>query len=132
MVELARKKKLFLMEAVWTRFLPAHGKAVAMMKKGRIGKVRPFQTFIYIHVKLPQHDVSRIFVMQPKNVTMTLGVSGRNHPGKRSAQKRLGGGTVLDYGSRCAHMAMVAFGGEKPEKVRSKRPAVPNFPHFIR
>ncbi len=49
---------------------------------------------------------------------MTLGISRRFQPGKRMTQRGQGGGTVLDYGARCAHMAVVAFGGERPERVR--------------
>jgi len=40
MVQKAREKKLFLMEAMWTRFMPAFQKAMGWIRSGRIGEVR--------------------------------------------------------------------------------------------
>ena len=39
LIELAREKKLFLMEAMWTRFFPIHVKVRQMLAEGVIGKV---------------------------------------------------------------------------------------------
>ncbi|KAH0610813.1 uncharacterized protein H6S33_011240 [Morchella sextelata] len=40
LVELARKKGLFLMEAVWTRFFPISVQIRSLIKEGRIGEVK--------------------------------------------------------------------------------------------
>ena len=40
MTDLARQKQLFLMEAMWTRFIPATEKMLALIEEGRIGKVQ--------------------------------------------------------------------------------------------
>jgi predicted dehydrogenase len=40
MIAVARRKNLFLMEAMWTRFLPAVAKAREWVDQGRIGEVR--------------------------------------------------------------------------------------------
>ncbi len=39
LIDLAREKKLFLMEAMWTRFFPIHVKIRELLKEGTIGKV---------------------------------------------------------------------------------------------
>eukprot|EP00301_Raphidiophrys_heterophryoidea_P009967 c14992_g1_i1.p1 GENE.c14992_g1_i1~~c14992_g1_i1.p1 ORF type:complete len:362 (-),score=94.59 c14992_g1_i1:102-1151(-) len=39
MIELARKNKLFLMEGMWTRFMPAVQKATELVRSGAIGKL---------------------------------------------------------------------------------------------
>jgi predicted dehydrogenase len=44
MVALAREKKLFLMEAMWTRFLPALTEARRIIAAGEIGKVHMVQS----------------------------------------------------------------------------------------
>lgn len=40
MVSVARAKKVFLMEALWTRFLPHYLKVREMMEEGRLGEVK--------------------------------------------------------------------------------------------
>lgn len=40
MIELAREKSLFLMEAMWMRFLPAYREAIERVKSGEIGTVK--------------------------------------------------------------------------------------------
>lgn len=39
LVEIARQKKLFLMEAVWSRFFPAYQKMKELINSGAIGEV---------------------------------------------------------------------------------------------
>lgn len=39
MIALAREKKIFLMEALWTKFLPQFVKATEMIKEGKIGEI---------------------------------------------------------------------------------------------
>ena len=40
MIDLARSEKLFLMEALWTKFLPHHQKMEKLVREGLIGEVR--------------------------------------------------------------------------------------------
>jgi predicted dehydrogenase len=44
LVELSRTLGVFLMEALWTRFLPAYDTAGAWLREGRIGDVRAIQS----------------------------------------------------------------------------------------
>lgn len=44
LVDLARAKGVFLMEAVWTRFLPAYDLAGQMLRDGAIGELRAMQS----------------------------------------------------------------------------------------
>lgn len=44
MVELARRNQVFLMEAVWTRFLPVWAEVTAWLRSGAIGRVRAIQS----------------------------------------------------------------------------------------
>lgn len=43
MIELAKKKGLFLMEAMWTRFLPAYNKMKELVAQGDIGELKLIQ-----------------------------------------------------------------------------------------
>ncbi len=43
MIRLAREKKLFLMEALWTRFLPHYQLVMEWLKEGRLGTIRSMQ-----------------------------------------------------------------------------------------
>jgi predicted dehydrogenase len=43
-VELARQRRVFLMEAVWTRFLPIYGVVAGWLAEGAIGRVRAIQS----------------------------------------------------------------------------------------
>ncbi len=44
LIDLAHEQGVFLMEAVWTRFLPAWQQTVAWLNEGRIGAVRSIQS----------------------------------------------------------------------------------------
>ena len=44
MVELARRRRVFLMEAVWTRFLPIYDVVGRWLREGAIGRVRAIQS----------------------------------------------------------------------------------------
>jgi len=72
MVALAREKKLFLMEAMWTRYLPALTAAKRIVAAGEIGKVHMVQSDLGF--------VSRV---------------GEEH---RLRNPELGGGALLDIG----------------------------------
>lgn len=44
LIALAREKGVFLMEAVWTRFLPAYERAGRLLREGAIGELRAMQS----------------------------------------------------------------------------------------
>src|SRR5690606_29550933 len=43
MIDLARKEKVFLMEAFWTKFLPQYQKVMELIRDGRIGEIKFIQ-----------------------------------------------------------------------------------------
>ena len=72
MFSCAEKNNLFLMEALWTRFLPAYQRAMKWVTTGVIGEV--------------------------KRVTAEFGFAGVPDPRSRLFNPELGGGAVLDLG----------------------------------
>jgi predicted dehydrogenase len=52
---LAKEKNLFLMEAMWMRFLPAFKQMLAWVAEGKIGEVRLVQADFCIHVPFDPH-----------------------------------------------------------------------------
>ncbi|MDQ1829930.1 Gfo/Idh/MocA family protein [Massilia scottii] len=71
-VALAREKKLFLMEAMWTRFMPALAEVRRIVASGEIGTVH--------------------------QVTADFGFAGTQDPLHRLNNPELGGGGLLDLG----------------------------------
>jgi predicted dehydrogenase len=71
-IQLARQKKLFVMEAMWTRFMPAVVEAKRIVDSGEIGK--------------------------PANVTADFGFTAEFNPDGRLFNRELGGGALLDLG----------------------------------
>lgn len=71
-VALARERKLFLMEAMWTRFLPAFDDARRILASGEIG--------------------------QPRQVVADFGFFADVAPEHRLINRDLGGGALLDLG----------------------------------
>lgn len=56
LVDLAREQGVFLMEALWTRFLPAYEQAGRWLREGAIGELRAMQSsFCFSSVYDPQH-----------------------------------------------------------------------------
>ncbi|KQV50747.1 hypothetical protein ASC95_15465 [Pelomonas sp. Root1217] len=56
LIDLARAKGVFLMEALWTRFLPAYDLAGRMLRDGAIGELRAMQSsFCFASVYDPLH-----------------------------------------------------------------------------
>lgn len=89
LVEYARKKKLFMMEAIWGRFFPAYYKLREELSKGTIGEV------MQVRVEL-----------------------GRAYPEDNwRRDKKVGGGTVLDMGTYTTQFTTMCFSGLKPLKV---------------
>ena len=71
-VALAREKKLFLMEAMWTRFLPALAEVKRIMASGAIG------------------DITQVHA--------DFGFAATRNPAHRVNKRELGGGALLDLG----------------------------------
>lgn len=91
MIDKAREKKLFLMEALWTRFLPHFIKTKSMIDAGMIGEVKTMiNTFGYI----PQTDAP-----------------------ERLWKKELAGSSLLDIGVYTIFMALQFLG--KPDGIQS-------------
>ena len=88
-IELARKKNLFLMEAMWTRFVPAIEKLRELLSQQLIGDV---QIMLAGGAYMPDFD-----------------------PGNYLFNKALGGGILLDAGVYLVGVASMVFG--KPEQV---------------
>merc|ERR1719186_107868 len=83
--EIARAKKLFLMEAVWSRFTPAYEALRKHLAAGTVGQVK--QVIVSFGQVIEAPSLHR---------------------------KDLGGGTVLDLGIYCVQVASLVFGGARP------------------
>jgi len=90
MIELAKSKNLFLMEAIWSRFFPVYQELRKRLNDGSLGEV--LQVVVTFGERIC--DVDRLKL------------------------KELGGGTTLDIGVYCVQFAEFVF-GEKPVKVVS-------------
>ena len=67
LVELAKKKNLFLMEAIWTRYFPLAKEVRAMVQEGKIGEVkRVFADLSF------SNDVEREFGTESRMVKLDL------------------------------------------------------------
>ena len=92
LIELAREKNLFMMEAVWTRFLPAIQKLQELLATGIIGEVR--------------------------TVKADFSITGDFSPEHRLRNRALAGGTLLDLGIYPITLASIVF-GEQPTRIQS-------------
>jgi len=89
MIEKARKKKLFLMEALWTKFMPHYKKVVQMVKDGELGTI--------------------------KNVLVNFGFAPTPPIPARLFDPSLGGGSLLDIGIYNIFIAISVLG--KPDEI---------------
>ncbi|XP_064596840.1 trans-1,2-dihydrobenzene-1,2-diol dehydrogenase-like [Liolophura sinensis] len=87
MTSLAKEKKLFFMEAVWTRFFPIFKRVLEELAKQTVGKAR----MLRVQFAFPAFSMERI------------------------SNKALGGGALLDLGVYPLNIAVFLFG--KPDKV---------------
>lgn len=83
-VNLAKEKSLFLMEALWTRFFPSIEKTLEIIESGRIGKVKTLQA--------------------------DFGFPADYLPEGRLFNRNLGGGALLDIGIYPAFLALLILG----------------------
>ena len=91
MVETARMNQTFLMEAMWTRFMPSFQKAMEIVKSGGIGR--------------------------PLSMKADFGFYTPFNPKSRLFDKDLGGGALLDIGIYPVMLALSLFG--KPLKINA-------------
>jgi dihydrodiol dehydrogenase / D-xylose 1-dehydrogenase (NADP) len=90
MIRCAKEKNLFLMEAMWTRFLPATIAVRKWLRAGFIGEVRM--------------------------VKADFGMRTKWNPEGRLLNRNLGGGALLDVGIYGVSFASMVF-GETPQEV---------------
>lgn len=95
---LAREKNLFLMEAMWTRFLPAMRQIQQLVEDGEIGDLR------YIRAD--------------------FGFRGEFDPQSRWFNPELGGGALLDLGIYVITCAAI-FWGTTPERIEGQAALAP-------
>ncbi len=84
LIDLARQRGLFLMEAMWTRFLPAIGELRRLLQEGVLGDVRMLAA-----------DFGKRFPFDPAH---------------RLFAPELGGGALLDLGVYPVSLASLVFG----------------------
>ncbi len=92
LIALACEKNLFMMEAVWTRFLPAIGKLRELLAEGAIGEVL--------------------------TVKADFSITGEFSADHRLRNKALAGGALLDLGIYPITFAAIVF-GEQPVRIQS-------------
>ena len=91
-IALAREKKLFIMDAIWTRFMPSMYEVRRILHEGLIGEVQ--------------------------FVNATFGFKPPYEPEARLFNPELGGGTLLDIGIYPIQLAFMVY-GEKPQELIS-------------
>jgi predicted dehydrogenase len=91
MISLARERKVFLMEALWTKFLPHYNKVLDMIRTGVIGEV--------------------------KSVIINFGFRPQRPIPQRLYDPSLAGGTMLDIGIYNVFMALSVLG--KPDEIEA-------------
>jgi len=84
MVDLAKQKQVFLMEALWTKFLPHYIKVKQLIAEGKLGGIR--------------------------NVLVNFGFIPQAPVAERIFDPALGGGTLLDIGIYNVFMALSYLG----------------------
>jgi predicted dehydrogenase len=91
MIELSQRKKVFLMEAFWTKFIPQYEMVRSMIDRGDIGEI-----------KLVQAD---------------FGFKAPSPPAQRLFDPELGGGSLLDIGIYPVFFALSLLG--KPTELNA-------------
>lgn len=92
MIATAKKENVFLMEALWTQFLPHFRYLVELVKNQKYGKIKKLQADFGFHS--PFQEEHRLY------------------------NKALGGGSLLDIGIYPVFLALSLLG--KPEKIQAK------------
>jgi len=91
LVDLAREKQLFLLEAMWTRFFPTIRRVRQVLKKGELG--------------------------EPRYVQGNFGFIGPDDMTHRLWVKEQAGGCMLDIGCYLVQFATMVFGTDMPDQI---------------
>jgi len=91
LVDISRKEKVFLMEAIWTRFLPTIKKVVEIKESGKLGSIRGL--YADFGFKAPFDPAGRLYNLN------------------------LGGGALLDIGIYPVFLSLLLLG--TPEEIMS-------------
>lgn len=91
MIAAARRNDVFLMEAMWTRFMPTIKKALEIIESGQIGQVL--------------------------SIKADFGFRGKFDPESRLYNPALGGGSLLDIGIYPVFLALLVLG--RPSVIRA-------------
>ena len=91
MIDCAKENNVFLMEAMWTRFIPSFIKAKELVYDGKIGKI--------------------------KNMIADFGFQTDQTPDERLFNPKLGGGSILDVGIYPIFLALNFLG--KPKEIKA-------------
>lgn len=92
MISTAKSKNLFLMEAMWTRFIPATQKVLDLLGQGAIGQI--------------------------KTLRADFGFPAQQDPNGRLFNLEMGGGSLLDIGIYPLYLSYLLLG--KPESVSAE------------
>ena len=84
MIDLAKSKNLFLMEALWTRFIPATIKVLELIKNNEIGEIITIKS--------------------------DFGFNAKSRTKNRLFENKLGGGSLLDIGIYPIFMSLILLG----------------------
>lgn len=112
LVAAAREKKVYLMEALWTRFLPSTLKLKELIDAGTIGKIQSIRSDFGFRAK----DLASILPSAPAtepSPTIPNGEAWRN----RILNPALGGGALLDIGIYPLFLSQFLLG--KPEEIHA-------------
>jgi len=91
MIDLARKKSLFLSEGLWTRYIPATEKVLSLLESGILGEIQL--------------------------VKADFGFKAEFLPEGRLFNKDLGGGSLLDIGIYPVYLSLLLLG--RPDAVKA-------------
>ncbi len=91
MIDKARSRKVFLMEALWTKFMPHYQLLINMVREGKLGEIR--------------------------NVLVNFGFAPTPPVPQRLFDPALGGGSLLDIGIYNVFMALSVLG--KPDHIEA-------------
>ena len=94
MVDLARSKKVFLMEGIWTRLIPATKTFLKLMDENSIGEI--------------------------KHVRADFGFASTESNNSRIFNKKLGGGSLLDVGIYPVYVSLLLLGEPKSMQVEAE------------
>ncbi|KAM8750030.1 trans-1,2-dihydrobenzene-1,2-diol dehydrogenase-like [Acanthopagrus latus] len=91
LITAAQKDNVFLMEAIWTRFFPASLEVRRLLSGGEVGDVR----LVRADLGAPLTHIARL------------------------AERKMGGGALLDLGIYCLQFVFMVFNGERPESIQA-------------